>query len=74
MSKIIISESVAPPLRGCSSLHCWERGLDPWHKDAFLAEFKGHAPNQEERKGGWFGLDGFGNPITFVPDGTEIEE
>lgn len=48
----------------------WERGLDPWHKDAFPDEFKASAPNQDERKSGWFLNDAFGNAIGFVADGT----
>lgn len=46
----------------------WERGLSPWHKDAFPDEFKSAAPEQAERKEGWFLLDAYGNSIGFIPD------
>ena len=49
-----------------------ERGLDPWHRDAFPNEFKASAPNQGERREGWYLLDGFKNEIGFIPDGTEL--
>jgi len=50
----------------------YERGKDPWHKEAFPDGFKDAAPNQGDRREGWFLLDGFGNAIGFVPDGTEL--
>lgn len=50
----------------------WERGLSPWHEDAFPDEFKQQAPEHGERKSGWYELDSFQNQIGFVPDGTEI--
>jgi len=51
----------------------WERGLDPWHKDAFPDEHQHAAPRQTGlRKEGWFELDGFGNPIAFIPDGEDV--
>ena len=37
----------------------WERGLDPWHRDASLPQ-----------KGGWFLMDVFGNAIGFVAVGS----
>lgn len=53
----------------------YERGLDPWHKDAFPDDLKGAAPNQSVARGsGWFLLDGWGNAIGFVPDGTPIDD
>jgi hypothetical protein len=52
----------------------YERGLDPWHEDAFSSEFKHVATSHGERKGGWFLLDAFGNEIAFIPDGTIIED
>lgn len=45
----------------------WERGVDPWHADAFPDEFK-HAGTKGPRKQGWFLVDGHGNAIGFVPD------
>jgi hypothetical protein len=79
-----VSERVRPaphPFYGDS----YERGLDPWHRDAFAgipgaqeAIDEGRvidigvnaAEHKGERKGGWFLLDGFGNAIGFVPDGA----
>lgn len=52
----------------------YERGLDPWHADAFPAEFKASAPRHGERKEGWFVMDAWRNQIGFIPDGTVIEE
>lgn len=49
----------------------WERGLDPWHRDAFTGTGVDTGSNGE-RKGGWFGLDRWGNQITWCPDGTVI--
>lgn len=74
MGPLIIDEHHAPPLAGMGgSIHGWERGLDPWHKDAFPNELKDYAPHQgEQRKSGWHGLDLCGNVITFVADGTQI--
>jgi len=48
----------------------WERALDPWHADAFPNEFK-FAGTTGERQSGWMGYDWCGNPVIFVPDGTE---
>ena len=66
------SETVKPhphPFYGDS----YERGLDPWHSDAFPAglEFAG---TDGPRNSGWFLIDGFGNAIGFIPDGTDVTE
>jgi len=50
----------------------WERGLDPWHEDAFPDQFKPQALRRGTRQQGWFELDGAGNRIAFYPDGVEI--
>lgn len=50
----------------------YERGLDPWHADAFPDEFKQVATSEGERKEGWFLTDAYGNEIGFIPDGTAI--
>jgi hypothetical protein len=50
------------------SIADWERGLDPWHRDAFPDEFKGRAPHRGKRKEGWVALDWCGNIVGFVPD------
>lgn len=69
---MIISPTTPPPtpLYG----EKWERGLDPWHKDAFPEEFKSVAPEQGERRAGWFLIDWCGNSIGWMPDGTQIKE
>lgn len=52
------------------SVHDYERGLSPWHKDAFPDEFKNSAPEQNyPRLEGWNALDWCGNVIGFFPDG-----
>ena len=57
------------------SVDHWERGLDPWHVDAFPDEFKDTPTfNRGARKEGWFGVDWVGNPILFVADGEVVEE
>lgn len=48
----------------------WERGLDPWHEDAFPDQFRS-VGSKGARRGGWFLVDGFTNYIGFVPDGSE---
>lgn len=50
----------------------YERALDPWHRDAFagIANIGGTS----ERKEGWMALDWAGNPIAFIPDGTEFDD
>ncbi len=53
----------------------YERGLDPFHKDAAPDEFKeSSAFSGGKRKEGWFLLDNWNNQIGFVPDGTIIGE
>ena len=57
----------------------WERGKDPFHKDAFKGvpipqEQIDAVANHGDRVEGWFGLDGAGNEIAFVVDGTEFED
>ena len=70
---MIISATQQPPMNGLGGIiHSWERGSDPWHRDAFPDAFKDCAPNQDERKEGWFALDAWGNAIAFVADGTEM--
>lgn len=82
---MVIDEKTAPPVGGMGgSIHSWERSLDPFHRDAFAgtgltdeqldnAITIGGKVNDGERKHGWLGLDWCGNPIAFVPDGTEME-
>jgi len=69
--KIIVSESQKPPAHPFYG-DSYERGLDPWHSDAFPEEFK-HAGSKGNRKSGWFLLDAWGNQIGFTADGTEFE-
>lgn len=51
-----------------------ERGIDPFHRDAFPEELKDvyPFPSRGKRKSGWFLLDNWGNQIGFVPDGTKV--
>jgi hypothetical protein len=65
-----ITSPTQEPTGNYMSVDHWERSLDPWHADAFPAEFK-HAGTGGARKSGWMGVDWCGNPIVFVPDGTE---
>lgn len=51
----------------------YERGLDPFHRDAAPDEFKSHpAFVGGKRKEGWYLLDNWGNVIDFIAD-TEIK-
>jgi len=64
-----IDQSNKPPIGGMGgSIHDWERGEDPWHKDAFPDEFKEQISTTGVRKKGWFALDWCGNIIGFEPD------
>lgn len=57
-----------PPVGGMGgSVHDWERGLDPWHRDAFPQGLK-RAGSSGTRKSGWFAVDAHGNEIGFKPD------
>lgn len=57
------------------SVHSWERGLDPWHRDAFPEDLQPQIPPATgKRKGGWYALDYWKNEIGFVADGTVWEE
>jgi hypothetical protein len=72
--KWITSDRCPPPstFNGVGVDH-WARSKDPWHRDAFPAEHQKSAPNQEaERLLGWMAEDWCGNPMFFVPDGTEV--
>lgn len=65
----VVSETVPPtddPAR-------WERGLSPWHRDAFPVELADQALEQGDRQAGWYELDWCGNLIGWVPDGAVIE-
>ena len=52
----------------------WERGVDPWHVDAFIDGLEWAAESLKSvlasgiRKEGWFLIDGGNNAIAFVPD------
>lgn len=70
---MIISPTQQPPPR--DYVDAWERGLDPWHADAFIGTpAEGMFERDPERKQGWYALDWCGNVIGFIPDGTEIGE
>lgn len=65
--KMMISESVKPP--DVDYVESWERSKDPWHADAFPAEFKANAPSKGVRSDGWIGVDHYGNSVAWIPDG-----
>jgi len=72
---MIVSADQKPPVGGMGgSIHDWERGLDPWHAQAFPAHLADRAPNQAERKGGWFALDYWKNEIGFIADGDAYDQ
>lgn len=74
-SKRVVQPNVKPPVGGMGgSVHDWERGLDPWHRDAFPDKFKDSAPNQGVRSNGWSALDWCGNVIGFLPDGAPLPD
>lgn len=63
------SPTVKPPTGGMGgSIHDWERGLDPWHRDAFPVELQSQIPDTGRRRAGWFALDAWGNQIGFELD------
>lgn len=68
-----VSETQKPEPRG--DVTEWERGLDPWHADAFKGTpMEGTVNRTGERQSGWYGLDWCGNVISWVPDGAETEQ
>jgi hypothetical protein len=74
MHTMVISEFCPPPIEGSAPpVHGYERGLDPFHEDAFPVELREVAPGKGRRNAGWFVLDGCGNVIGFIPDGTVIK-
>jgi hypothetical protein len=73
---MIISETQKPQ-REYYGVVEWERTLDPWHEDAFPAEYKSAIRSITQpgpRKSGWMGIDWCGNPIMFIPDGYDEPE
>ena len=70
---MIVDKNSSIPVGGMGgSIQYWERGLDPWHRDAFPEEFESLAPNQgEKRAEGWYAIDWCGNVIGFIADGSE---
>lgn len=68
---MIIGPNQKPPVHPFYGEN-YERGLDPWHEEAFPEEFKKNAITHGKRKMGWFLNDAFGNYIAFFPDGTEL--
>jgi len=67
---MIISKDQKPPPHPFYG-DSYERGLDPWHRDAFPLGIK-DAGTKGKRKSGWFLLDAWENAIGFVEDGTEL--
>ena len=73
--KLETSMACPPPPLSCVCF--WERGLDPFHRDAFseIKEIYYMLPfTFKKRKEGWNGIDHSGNPVHFMPDGTIIEK
>lgn len=72
-SRIVVLKCfVGPDTPPTDEVRTWVRGLSPWHADAFPLAFREYAPEQGERKAGWFKLDGYGNLIGWVPDGAVV--
>lgn len=66
----VTSATAAPAV---STAKYMERSKDPFHSDAFPAEFK-HAGTDGERREGWMLIDWYENPIGFIPDGTPLDK
>jgi len=65
----LVSENQEPA--SISWVERFERGVDPWHPDAFIGTpAEGVFVTLEERKNGWYALDWCGNVVGFIPDGT----
>jgi hypothetical protein len=74
MSEPVTSET-QPPTSAHGYVDHWERGLDPWHADAFVGTpAEGRFEHTGARSTGWSAIDWVGNEIGFVPDGTPIAE
>ena len=74
---VVVSATVRPPPHPFYG-DTWERGLDPFHPDAFRGfpdeiVDQVRSINPGSRSGGWFLLDGYGQEIGFVSDGTVLE-
>lgn len=63
-----VTETQSPPRTEYIDL--WERGLDPWHADAFPDKHKS-AGTEGPRKSGWYAIDYYGNVIGFIANGTD---
>lgn len=68
---MVVSETQEPAPNAFADT--WERGLDPWHADAFPSEFKA-VGTTGPRAAGWYAIDWCGNVVSFVPDGTPLEK
>lgn len=67
---MIVGPNNKPPLGGMGgSIHDWERGTSPWHRNYFPSELADQAPEQDELVEGWYALDWCGNQIGFIADG-----
>lgn len=74
---IFVSAAVKPPAHPFYG-DSWDRGLDPFHPNAFqgfsdciVDQIRSMNPGPQ--RGGWFLLDAYGQEIGFVPDGTAIK-
>jgi hypothetical protein len=69
---MIMNKDSILPIGGMGgSIHAWERGVDPWHVDAFPQEFQHRVGTRGPRQQGWYALDAWHNVIGFVADGTQ---
>ena len=66
------SPTQRPPAHQCVA--DWERGVDPWHADAFVGTPGETYGAKEPRKSGWLAIEWTGNVLGFVADGTEYKE
>lgn len=76
MEEFVVSEH-RPPGR-----YLWvawfERGLDPWHPDAFVGiegihEAKAAMHDGSSRRSGWYAVDYCGNTVGWYADGTKLK-
>lgn len=70
-----VTSETQQPMNAPGWVDHWERGIDPWHADAFRGTpAEGRFENTGKRSTGWEAIDWVGNVVGFVADGTPIEE
>lgn len=77
MATITVSHAVKPPADPFYG-DSWERGVDPFHPNAFIGFSDDiidqiRSLNPGPQKSGWYLLDAWGQEIGFIPDGTICE-